>query len=199
MSDTMLALPSGAGSGTSAESRRTTLPLAATAAGAAALLVVGGLIAAYLALRSNVDTWPPKDVEFDNYTAVTLVVTLLLSMATIQWAASALNNEFRGHALAAFALTMVLGVAFLNGLYYLISKLPFEAGDSPYATVVYAMTFVVFVEVLAALVCTFLTFLRAAGHQLGVTNMQLMRAAAVLWHSSALAWFAVFYTIYITK
>lgn len=194
-----LALPSGGGTGLAAERRRTTLPLATVVAGAGAVMLVGGLIAAYLALKAATGTWPPEDTEFDNYTASTLTITALMAAVTIEWAGYGIRKGFRGQALFAFAITLVLGVAFLNALAYLINSFDFAGGASPYATVVYAMTGTAFVVVGVATFAVLLTGLRAVGHQLGRDNYHLMRATALSWHLATVVWLAVYYTVYITK
>jgi heme/copper-type cytochrome/quinol oxidase subunit 3 len=199
MTSAMLALPSGAGTGLDAERRRLTLPLAVLIAGAGTVLVFAGLAAAYLALKSATGVWPPKDLKYDNYTATTLVITSLMSSVTIEWAAYGIRKAFRGQALFGFGITIGLGIAFLNALYYLITQFGFEAADSPYATVVYALTGLAFLVVVLALGGVIVTTLRAAGHQLTVDNYQLARATALFWHVGTVGWAIVFYTIYITK
>ena len=192
-----LALP--AGNAAAADSRRGILPLGTSVAGAGALMVMGGLVAAYLALKSAADGWPPEDTAFDNYTATTLALTVLMAMSTIEWAAYAIRKDFRGQALFAFALTAAFAAAHVNGLAYLINGFEFGVGDSPYATVVYSLLLVPFLLGLIAAGAVVLVGLRAVGHQLATNNYALMRAAAIAWHVAAIAYLIGFYTVYITK
>lgn len=199
MASPMLALPSAGGSGSDAAARRSTLPMAVLIAGGAVAMAFAGLIAAYLALRSATTTFPPARTSFDNYTATTLVITALMASVTIEWAAYGIRKGFRGQALFGFGVTTMLVAAFLNALNYLINGFEFGAAATPYATVVYAMTGLAFLVALIALGGVILTGLRAVGHQLTTDNFHLVRSVALLWHVAALAWLAVFYTIYITK
>jgi heme/copper-type cytochrome/quinol oxidase subunit 3 len=199
ISDEMLALPAGGDTGVDAEERRATVPLAVLIAGAGVLSLFGALVAAYLGLKAATPAWPPPRITFDNYTATVLTITALMASVTLEWAGYGIRKGFRGQALVGFGLTVLLGVAFLNALYYLIAQFPFGAGDSPYATVVYAMTSVTFLVVLVAVFGVILTGLRAAGHQLTTDNQYLARAAALLWHVAVLGWIAVYYTVYVTK
>ena len=199
MTSPMLALPSAGGSGPAAGARRNTLPLAVVLAGAAIGMAFAGLIAAYLAFRSGGGTFPPAKTGFDNYTATTLLITALMASVTIEWAAYGIRKGFRGQALFGFGVTVLLGLAFLNALAYLINGFGFEAGDSAYAGVVYAMTGLSFLVALVAVGGVVLTGLRAVGHQLTTDNYHLVRATGLLWHVAAVAWVAVFYTIYVTK
>ena len=194
-----LALPPAGGTGGGVEARRGILPLAATLAGAGAIAVIGGLVGAYLSLKAATGTWPPEGTEFDRYTATTLVITVLMAMVTVEWAAYGIRKAFRGQSLFGFAITAGLGIAHLNGLAYLVSRFSFGAGDSPYATVVYALCAVAFLVGFLAVAAVVLTGLRAVGHQLGTDNYALMRATAILWHTAAIVWIVAYYTIYITK
>ena len=199
MATPMLALPSAGGTGTNVEQRRHALPLGAVIAGVGTVMAFAGLIAAYLALKAAPGTFLPKGLKFDNYTSSTLVITALMASVTVEWAAYGIRKLFRGQALFAYGLTVMLGVAFLNALHYLIDKLPFSAGASPYAVVVYALLGLSFLVAALAVFGVVLTALKAAGHQLTTDNYQLARVGAFAWHVATICWIAAYYTIYITK
>jgi heme/copper-type cytochrome/quinol oxidase subunit 3 len=199
MASPMLALPAAGTSGTGAEARRNSLPLGVAAAGAGVAALIGGLVAAYLALKAAPGAFLPKDASFDNYTATTLVITAAMAMVTIEWANYGIRKSFRGQALFGFGITVLLEVAFLNALYYLITQLPFEVADGPYPAVVYALLGVPFLVHVAALFGTILTGLRAVGHQLTTDNLYVARANALVLHIAAVAWVAAYYTVYVTK
>ena len=191
-----LALPSG---GDTSTRNRGTVSAAAIAAGVGLGMLVAGLVAAYLAMRSGRAEWPAENMKFDNYTATMLVVTLLMSSVTLEWASHGIRNDLRGQSLAAFGITVGLIAAFLNGLWYLVDKLEFGAGAHPYGTVVHTMLFVSGAAVVIGLGYIVLTFLRTAGHQLTMANFALMRSTAWFWHFVVAAWVAVYYAVYITK
>ena len=199
MATPMLSLPSAGGSGTNVEGRRNATPLAVLIAGVGVATLVGALIGAYLALKAAPGDFLPEETSFDNYTASTLVITALMAMVTVEWGLYGIRKGFRGQALFAFGITTLLGVAFLNALYYLITQLPFEAGSSPYAGVVTAMLVVAFGIAVIAVLGVLLTWLRAIGHQLTTDNIHVGRAGALLWHVASVAWIAVYYTVYVTK
>ena len=200
MTTPMLALPAAGTSGTGSEGRRLTLPLAAAVSGVAVAALMGGLIGAYLALKAAPGAFLPDKVQFDNYTAATLTITMLLAMVMIEWANYGIRKGFRGQALFGFGVTVLLHAAFLNGLYYLITrKLGYEVADGPYQAVVHALLVVPFLVVAASLLTTILTWLRAIGHQLTLDNLNVGRAAAIVVHIAGLAWIAAHYTVYVTK
>ena len=199
MATPMLSLPAGGTTGTNVEGRRNALPLAVLVAGAGVATLIGALVAAYLALKAAPGDFIPEGTSFDNYTASTLVITALLAMVTVEWGLYGIRKGFRGQALFAFGITTLLGVAFLNALYYLITQLPFEPGSSPYAGVVTAMLVVTFGIGVIGVIAVVLTWLRAIGHQLTTDNLTVGRAGALVWHIAAVAWIAVYYTVYVTK
>ena len=199
MASPMLALPAAGTSGTGAEARRNSLPLAVAVAGAGAAALMGGLVAAYLALKAAPGPFIPEETSFDNYTAATLLITAGMAMVTIEWANYGIRKGFRGQAIFGFGITLLLEVAFLNALYYLITKLPFEVADGPYPAVVHALLGVPFLLMIAALTGTLLTGLRAVGHQLTTDNLHIARATALLLHIAAVAYVAAYYTVYVTK
>lgn len=199
MATPMLSLPAAGTTGTNVEGRRNALPLAVLVAGAGVATLIGGLVAAYLALKAAPGDFIPEGTSFDNYTAATLVITALLAMVTVEWGLYGIRKGFRGQALFAFGITTLLGLAFLNALYYLITQLPFEPASSPYAGVVTAMLVVAFGVALSGVVAVVLTWLRAIGHQLTTDNINVGRAGALVWHIAAVAWIAVYYTVYVTK
>ena len=192
----MLALPSGAEPAPPRRQQVTVGVLVAVVAGA---MLFGGLIAAYLVLRSTTGRWPPRGVRFDNYTATTLAVTLLMASITIEWAVSAVRNGQRGQALAGLGLTLGLGLAFLNAAWFLISKFNFRPAQHPYGTVAYALAVLGALNGLVGVGFVLLTGLRVVGHQVGEANRHLMRATALYWHFVTAAWAAVFYTLYVSK
>lgn len=199
MATPMLSLPAAGGTGTNVEGRRNVLPLGVLVAGAGVATLIGGLVAAYLALKAAPGDFIPEGTSFDNYTASTLLITALLAMVTVEWGLYGVRKGFRGQALFAFGITTLLGVAFLNALYYLITQLPFEPASSPYAGVVTALLVVAFGIALIGVIAVVLTWLRAIGHQLTTDNLHVGRAGALVWHIAAVAWIAVYYTVYVTK
>ncbi len=199
MATEMLALPSAGGSGTNVEARRSTLPMAVVVAGAGVAALMGGLIAAYLALKAMPGPFIPDKTPFDNYTASTLTITALMASVMVEWGVYGIRKAFRGQSVFAFGITTLLALAFLNALYYLLNGLPFAAGSSPYADVVTALLTVPFILVVVAMGGVILTGLRAVGHQLTTDNIHLARAGALVWHIATLAWIAAYYTVYVTK
>lgn len=197
MSD-VLALPSGATPAT--ERQRSTIFTASLIGAIAMVMLFFALAAVYLSLRQHTSPLPPEGVELDFYLSRTLVITVLMASVFIEWAAYGVRKGFRGHALVAFGITVLQGVATLVGFWHLLdSQLGFEVADSPYAQLSHTMVFLCLIAVAGALVNVLLTMLRAVGHQLDTANYALMRATATIWHAAAVSWVIVHYVLYITK
>ena len=94
------------------------LTVATLMAGIAELSLVGALVAAYLNVRGLLSPWPPKGVDLDNYLGTMLFITVLLSVVTAEWAVFALKRDNRRQAMNATGITIGLGVAFVNLLWY---------------------------------------------------------------------------------
>lgn len=191
---TTLALPSG--------SRGRPLHVAtvtALLAGVAELMVVGALVASYLNVRGLANRWPPKGVHVDNYLGTTLWITLVLSALTAEWAVFALRRNNRRQALSSLGLTVGLGAAFLNLLWYAGTQLHYGPADNSYAVLVYAQ--LIAVGVIAAIGIGFLlvALVRTAGDQVTAGNPALLRAAAWHWHVVTAAWTLAFLAIYVLQ
>ena len=193
----MLALPSGEAAPAPPPRQQATVGVLVAVMGGAMLFA--GLIAAYLVLKSTTGRWPPQGIRFDNYTAVTLAVTLLMASITVEWAVAAVRNGQRAQALAGLGLTLGLALAFLNAGWFLVSKFNFRPAQHPYATVSYALAVLGVLNGVVGLGFVLLTAMRVVGHQITEANRHLLRATATYWHFVTAAWIAVAYTLYVSK
>ena len=94
------------------------LAVAASVAGAAVLAASVALFAGFYNLRDAAATWPPDQVDFDEYLSAMLTMTLLLSGAVVGWASQASRLNNRRQVMAALALAGGLGAAFVNLAWY---------------------------------------------------------------------------------
>lgn len=194
MSTEQLALPAG---GPPREQH--VLNLGTLLLGGAGAMVFAGIVAAYLQLRGVAAEWPPKDVELDNYIGVTLFLTALLSTVTVEWAPYALKRGNQRQTLWALALSLGLGFAFLNMLWYLATQLGFGVGDHAYGTVVYAAILATGVQVVIGLGYLLVALVRTAGHQVVPGDHQLVRAAGWYWQWVNVCWLVVFMALYVLQ
>ncbi|MDP8992690.1 MAG: cytochrome c oxidase subunit 3 [Actinomycetota bacterium] len=188
------ALPSAEG-----ERPRKVLPMGVLLLATSCAMVFGTLIAAYLHLRRLSDGWPPRGVRLDLYLGNMLVITMLLSAVSMEWACYALRRGERRQACAALATTLGFGVAFLNLLWYTADRARFHAASHPYGLVVTALVVLVGIAVGIGIVYATLTLLRVAGRQLSAAESDHLRATACYWHFTVAACVAVWYTVAVLK
>jgi cytochrome c oxidase subunit 3 len=189
-----LALPSGVRSRPSHVLNLGTLLL-----GAAGAMVFAGLLAAYLELRGVAPTWPPDKTSLDNYLGVMLLLTGVLSAVTVEWAPYSIKRGNPRQALWGLTLTLGLGLAFLNLLWYLGTQLGFGIADSGYATLVYAAIIATGLQVALGLGYLVVALARTAGHQVVPGDHQLVRAAAWYWQWVNASWLVVFTGLYVLQ
>jgi cytochrome c oxidase subunit 3 len=167
--------------------------------GGAGAMVFGGLLAAYLQLRGAAVRWPPQKVELDNYLGVTLFITALLSTVTAEWAPYAIKRGNRRQTQWSLLLTIGLGLAFLNMLWYLGTQLGFGVADHAYGTVVYAALLATGVQVVVGLVYVLVALVRTGGHQVVTGDHQLVRAASWYWQWVNVSWVVMFTALYVLQ
>jgi cytochrome c oxidase subunit 3 len=187
-----LALPAGS---TRRESH--VLNLGTLLLGGAGAMVFGALLAAYLHLRGVAGQWPPEGVELDNYLGVMLLLTALLSAFTVEWAPYALKRGNQRQTLWALALTVGLGLAFLNLLWYAASQLGFGVADHAYGTLFYAAIIATGAQVVLGLGYVLVALVRTSGHQVVPGDHQLVRAAGWYWQWVNVCWLVAFTSLYV--
>jgi cytochrome c oxidase subunit 3 len=187
-----LALPS------AGESRRPNLLTVAVAlAGVAGVMVFVALAAAYFDVRALSSAWPPKKVALDNYLGTTLTITLLMSSVTAEWAQQSMKIGNRRQALVGLALTPAFGLAFLNLLWYLVSRVGFGPGTHAFGALFYAFVAATVVNVLVGMGFLLIALVRTFGHQVGPGHHEVARAATAYWHFVVVAWMVTYTALYV--
>lgn len=189
-----LALPAGGGGRS-----RNALTLASLLVGVGGLMLFGTLAAVYVLLRSRIDPFPPEDATLDQYLGNMLVLTMLLSAATVEWGVSAVRRGIGKQAAAGFAITVGLGLAFLNLLAYAANHAGYGASTHPYGTVVAAMALALGIAVAIGIGFAVVTLLRVAGSQVSAAEPEQARALGWYWQFTVVATVAVWYTVVVLK
>ena len=189
-----LALPSAGG----AKPRRV-LTMAVLFLATAGGMLFAALLAAYLHMRRLAEPFPPPDAEIDQYWGNLMVITMLMGSVTVEWACSALGRGQRKEAVAGFAITVGLGLAFINLMSFAAGHVEFDAVSHPYGTVVAALAMLLGLVVGLAVAFVSLTLFRVAGRQLLEPGADQPRATAWAWHFVTIASVAVWYTVIVLK
>jgi heme/copper-type cytochrome/quinol oxidase subunit 3 len=189
-----LALPSAGGT-----RPRRVLTMAVLFLAAGGGMMFAALLGAYLHMRRLAEPFPPPDTEIDQYWGNLMVLTMLMGSVTVEWARSALDRGQRKEGVAGFAVTLGLGLAFLNLMSFAAGHVEFDAVTHPYGTVVAALTMLLGLVVGLSVAFVSLTLFRVAGRQLLEPGADQPRATAWAWHFATVAAVAVWYTVIVLK
>jgi cytochrome c oxidase subunit 3 len=161
-------------------------------------MLFGTLIAAYLRMRTAGGVWPPEGIVYDEYLGNMMVLTMLLSVLTMEWACHAHGRGLRNQAATALGVTLGLGLAFLNLLSYTAGRVEFDAASHPYGLVVTALCMLLGIAVGVGVGLVTLTLFRVAGRQLAF-GTDHARTTAWYWYFTVGASVAVWYTVVVLK
>lgn len=192
--ESQLALPSAGG-----DRRRNVLSLASLLASAGGLMLFAGLLGAYLHVRRHTPEWPPEHTDLDDYLGNMLVITMLLSSVTIEWAASAVRRGLSRQATAAYGISIGFGLAFVNLLWFAATRAEYGAADHPYGTLVAALAVILGVVVAIGIAFAALTLFRVLGEQVSAADPDQARAVGWYWQFTVVATVAVWFTVVVLK
>jgi len=184
--------------------RRPRVLLLGSAFGAvASALTVLALLAVYLQVRADNlaggETALPEGVTLPLTPGNMGMVTLLMSAITMAWAVDALRKGDRPHAYLALGLTLLFGVAFINGTVYLYQQLAMAPTSAPIAGLLYAVTGAHLLMVVVAMLFAAVMAFQALGGQLTGRDAEGMSAAALYWYAAIAVYAVLWYAVYITK
>jgi heme/copper-type cytochrome/quinol oxidase subunit 3 len=174
----------------------------ALASGSAAMLVLA-LVGVYTRMRADViasgERWLPDDVNIQLSPGNMGMVTLLMSGVTVAWAVYSLRNEDRVHAYLAFALSILLGVAYIPTVVYAWQQLGVGITSSTQALLIFTITGVHVAMAGVGLAFLAVMAFRALGGQLTGRAAEGANAAALYWYVTIAVYGVVWYAITITK
>jgi cytochrome c oxidase subunit III len=174
----------------------------ALASGSAAMVILT-LIALYARLRSDViasgEVWLPEGTNLQLTPGGMAMTTLAFSLFTVAWIVQALRNDDRGHALMAFGVTLVLGVAYINVAAYGWQQIGLGITSSTQALLIYTITGLHVAMAGVGLLFLAVMGFKAVGGQLTGRAAEGVTAAALYWFVTVGVYAVVWYTITITK
>ena len=194
------AAPAPDAAGVVAERRPNLMMVGTFLAIAAGTMLIGSLLAGWLAARDVALTagspWLREGVAIPNLAVAVTYLTLLMSSFTAQWAVYAARTDDRKNLYVALGITLLLGLAFLNGLSFVFDQLGLEAGMTDVATHTYAVTVTHLLLVLAAIVLFVVMGFRALTGQVSARRLELVASAAAFWRFTVLAGAAVYLVVF---
>ncbi|MEZ5321492.1 MAG: cytochrome c oxidase subunit 3 [Microthrixaceae bacterium] len=178
--------------------RRRQLLFGTAFAAAAAAMFELALVGMYLSERgANRGVWF-KEITVPLTQPNMQLGTLLFGSLFIQWAVWAIARNHRSQAYVGLALTLLMGLAFLNQTTFLwqMVKLPLARVEGP---TFYAVTGGHFALVLAAMILIALMAIRAVGGQFSSRLPDGISAAAMFWHVTVALYAVLWLAVYVMK
>jgi heme/copper-type cytochrome/quinol oxidase subunit 3 len=192
-----------------APQRRPRLLLISTAfvaAGSAAAFAA--LLGVYLSVRSTYlesnDTWLPAGAEIPLSPGNMSMVTLAMSLVTVQWAVHAARNRDRAHTYLALGVTVfVFGLAHVTQIGYLWTQwnLPLNSaeGTTAQAVLLFTILGLHIAMVAGGLIFLVLMAVRSLGGQFTGRDAEGLSAAALYWYVTVAVFAVIWYAVLIVK
>jgi len=171
-----------------ARAPRNALTLASYVAGTGFVLASAAVLAAFFAIRAQADSWPPNEINFDEYLSAMLSATMLLAVVFAGWASWAVRTGNDRQALAGLALAAGMGLAFANLAWYTGTHSGFGASEHAFGLLLIAAIAIVTAATLSAVLFALVALLRTLGRT-ALPDHELIHASVRYWFLVAAAWF----------
>ncbi len=179
------------------------LVLGTSMASAAIAMGFLGLISYYVAWRADIiatgERWLPDGVSIPLTQPNFMGLTLAFSVVTIWWSVQATRSDDRGHAFAAFGISLMFAFAFLAQTSYLFTIMQMEILTSERSMLIYAIIGTHMVLMLVAMGFTLVMALRTLGGGYSARDYEGVLSSAIFWTVTVALYGVMWYAIYITK
>jgi heme/copper-type cytochrome/quinol oxidase subunit 3 len=162
-------------------------------------MLFGLLFFAYFYLASGQSQWPPRE-DPPYALALVLLVLLLVSSGTAQWAKSGIERGNRTRLVAGLALTLLLSAAFIvvQAFEYRSHWRTLRPSDSAYGSIFYTITSFHFAHVLIGVLLLLFTLARALAGHFDAQRHLAVRNTVAYWHFVDLVWIFVVAILYLS-
>lgn len=176
-------------------------------ASVASIALLGSVLVVYFSVRadwlaSSGEAWLPTGTAIPLSPGNMSMVTLVMSLVTVQWAVWSGGRRDRAHAYLALGLTVVLGIAHVVQLAYLWTQweLPLNGSEvTAQAVLLFTVLGMHVAMVAGALIFLSLMLLRSLGGQFTGRDVEGLSAAALYWYVTVALFSVIWYGILIVK
>jgi heme/copper-type cytochrome/quinol oxidase subunit 3 len=187
--------------------RRPRVILTGTAfAAAGSVAIFAGLLSVYVSVRSQFleveERWLPAGADIPLSPGNMGMVTLVMSLVTVQWAVHAGANRDRSHAYMALGLTILFGIGHVTQMIYLFTQWNLELNSSEVtvpAVLIFTIVGFHLAMVAAGLIFLALMTVRSLGGQFTGRDAEGLSAAALYWYVTVAVYSVLWYAILIVK
>ena len=177
-------------------------------AGAAALMLMGGMMATWLKFRADapvresmkrgfIKDWMPEKIVVPEIAANMMLIGLFVILIMAQWAVYSAKRQDRVHAGLAFGVTSLMALAVINAQIFIWTQMGVVAVDGAFHSMFYAATGAMMALLLSGLVFTAVAAFRFLGGR--TKEVELVSAHALYWYFLTAAFCAVWFVIYVQK
>jgi cytochrome c oxidase subunit 3 len=186
------------------ESRPRVLLVGTAFASVASVMVFVGLLAVYLATRVQVISegtgWVPEGMMVPLTQPNMMMLTLVLSVVTVQWAVVSIKNDDRTNTYLALGVSLLLAFSFIVEMGYLYSLMKLDLVVAPrQATLIDVITGAHLVMLVAAMIFVALMGFRALAGSFTSKQHDGIAAAALYWHVTVAVYAVIWLAIFVTK
>jgi len=169
---------------------------------AAALSMVGGMLAVYLRMRNEARAkinglWVPKGIKIPMVPANVMLLALIPICIFAQWAVYSAKRDDKPHTGVALGLTGLLGIALVNAQAFIYETMKVPVRGGTYGVMFYSVTGVTMALAIGGVVFSAVTAFRYLG---GRTNdREVVAAHALYWYAYSAVFAVVWFVVYVTK
>lgn len=171
-------------------------------ASAAVVMAFAGMVGLYLAARAEsiaeTGGWLPEGVTIPLVPGNMGLVTLVMSAVTMHWALYSIGDDDRRNTYLALGVTLVLGLAFLNGMAYYFTQIGLSVRE-PVGVLVYGIVGAHMAMVGTGLLFTALMAFRALGGQYSARDREGIAAATLFWYVTIAVYVVIWYAVFVSK
>ena len=177
-------------------------------AGAAGLMLIGGMLATWLQFRADapvresmkrgfIKDWMPAKIVVPEVAANMILLGLFVICIMAQWAVYSAKRNDRTHTGLALGVTALLALASINAQIFIWTQMGVGARDGAFHSMFYAATGTMTALLLSGLVYTAVSAFRYLGGR--TKEVELVSAHALYWYFLTAAFSALWFVIYVQK
>jgi len=177
-------------------------------AGAAGLMLIGGMLATWLKFRADapvresmkrgfIKDWMPAKIVVPEVAANMILLGLFVICIMAQWAVYSAKRNDRTHTGLALGVTALLALASINAQIFIWTQMGVGARDGAFHSMFYAATGTMTALLLSGLVYTAVSAFRYLGGR--TKEVELVSAHALYWYFLTAAFSALWFVIYVQK
>jgi cytochrome c oxidase subunit 3 len=180
---------------------RNQLTVVASLVAAVIVMLTGGMLAVWAVQRTrSIDltgSWLPEGVIMPEVATNVMLIAFAPVCVFAQWAVWSARRKDHPHAALALAMTAFMGLLILNAQFFVYHEVGLGVFDGPYASMFYAITgmFIVLL-IIGMLFSVVAAFRYLAGR---VDDHEVLTAHAIYWYTTAAAYSAIWFLVYVTK